>query len=133
MMEVWVDPATDRIKAIYYGCSTTSTFWTDQGYEKYGEVEEWMLPHEPPVIPLEMPPNPGYGIIVGADLQAEKPLHIQRTYMGVDFEFWCYVTQDIVDAYQGGLLNIGDVVSFVFIDHDTEKPLAQQKIMKTWT
>lgn len=48
MNEVWVDPATKRIKAVYRGCSTTSTVWADRGYEKYDTIEDWMLPMEPP-------------------------------------------------------------------------------------
>lgn len=84
---------------------------------------------EPVVVLL---PNPGYGVIIGADLGAEKPLHVRKVYKEKTFEFWCYVTQDIKDAYQAGNLALGDVVSFVFVDHETDKPLAQQKVVKTW-
>lgn len=76
--------------------------------------------------------NPTYGTIVGGDVRRNNPLHVQRTYNGVTYDFWCYVTQDIKDAYDGGVLRIGDKVIIVFIDGDPNKPLATQKVYKTW-
>lgn len=63
---------------------------------------------------------------------AEKPLKVSREYKGETYSFWCYVTQDIVDAYQAGNLSVGDYVSLVFVDADKGKPLVMQKIYKTW-
>lgn len=76
-MEVWVDPATKRIKAIYDGCSSNSQVWAEQGYEKYDRIEAWMSPIE------ELPPSPREfstiekilvekGIITEAEIRAKE-------------------------------------------------------------
>lgn len=64
-MEVWVDPETKRIKAVYQGCSTNSTVWVERGYEKHDNIEPWMLPLEPPQ--PDAPKYPEEIMIKGAD------------------------------------------------------------------
>ena len=146
---------TLQIDAVYHDSKTTSSVFKDPAvyvevnvsdppYEVSrnhkvvldgeGQVVD-STPFENPVQPqptVELPPNPGYAVIIGADLQAEKPLQVRRTYMGQDFTFWCYVTQDLKDLYDAGNLGLGDVVSLVYIDGDVEMALAQQKVFKTW-
>lgn len=146
---------TKQIDAVYRDCTTTSAVFKDPA--TYMEVNVVDPPYEvtrdhkvvldadgnvidtepspnpvQPVVVIEMPPNPGYGKIIGADIGAVKPLHVRRTYLGKDFDFWCYATQDIVDAYRAGVLAVGDIVTVFFIDDDLKKAVAAQKVYKTW-
>lgn len=54
-MEVWVEPATNRIKAIYSPGKYSGNVWQSRGYVAYDKVEPWMLPMEPPA---PEPPKP---------------------------------------------------------------------------
>lgn len=63
---------------------------------------------------------------------AEKPLMAERTYKGNTYVINCYVTEDLVEQYQAGKLQIGDFVTIIFVDGDSDKPLATQKVHKTW-
>lgn len=62
MMEVWVEPSTGRIKAVYRGCTTSSKVWSDAGYKKYDKIEDWMLPMKPPA-----PDPPAPTTLIGED------------------------------------------------------------------
>jgi len=68
----------------------------------------------------------------GIDPSQEKPIQVTRHWRGHTVQFRCYVTQDPVDAYQARKLSIGDYVLVVFVDQDRDKPLATQRIAKTW-
>lgn len=132
LMEVWIDPATNRIKAIYDGCSTTSTVWSDVGYVRYSKIEPWMLPHEnPPPIP-ELRMSLHEARVLSIDTGAVKPITARLFQEGNTFDVDCYVTQDMVDAYQAGKLAVGDWVLVYFIDEREDKAIVQQKIYKTW-
>lgn len=62
----------------------------------------------------------------------ERPLKVVVSYRGVDFPLDCYVSQDLVDAYGAGQLVVGDFVVIDFLEGHEDKPLAAQKIFKTW-
>ena len=68
----------------------------------------------------------------GIDPSKQKPLQVTRHWRGHTVQFRCYVTQDLVDAWQAGKLSVGDYVLVVFVDQDRGKPLATQKIAETW-
>ena len=46
----------------------------------------------------------------GIDPSQEKPIQVTRHWRGHTVQFRCYVTQDLVDAYQARKLSIGDYV-----------------------
>lgn len=146
---------TLQIDAVFRDCTTGSTVFKDPAI--YVEVNVLDPPYEVtrdhkvildaqgnvvdteahanpvrPAPPPEFPPNPGYGIVQEIDVMREKPLRVKKTWEGREYERWCYVTQDLKDAYDAGNLNPGDIVSYIFVDNDYDKPLAQQKVLKTW-
>lgn len=59
-----------------------------------------------------------------------KPLRVTRTWDGKEYTYDCFVTQDLVDAYQADKLEVGDHVLVYFDDQDRE--IATQKVFKTW-
>lgn len=77
-------------------------------------------------------PNPFHGRVVGGDPAAVKPLHVERDIEGQTRDYWCYVTEDVRDLYAAGRLSVGDVVIVIFVDHDLDKPLATQKVYRSW-
>ena len=83
-------------------------------------------------IPLNVLENSTYAIVEDFDAGGEKPLKVQRTVNEVPYSIWCYVTEDVKEAYVGGSLQIGDVVIVIFVDRDINKPLVQQKVFKSW-
>lgn len=97
--------------------------------EKKAEFDAFVEATE---IPLIIPENPTYAIIEEFSPSEEKPLKVIRTILGIEYHMWCYVTQDIKDAHVAGDLKIGDVVIVTFVDRDITKPLAQQKVFKSW-
>lgn len=131
-MEVWVDPATNQIKAIYDGCGTSSTVWADAGYEKHDKVESWMLPMEPLVEESKLRMSLHEARILSIDTGLVKPITARLHQDSDTFDADCYVTQDMVDLYQAGKLAVGDWVLVYFIDQREDKAIAQQKIYKTW-
>lgn len=70
--------------------------------------------------------------IISFDTEAVKPVKTKLIQDGNEFDVDCYVTQDLVDAYQAGDLKVGDWVLVYFIDQREDKAIAQQKIFKTW-
>ena len=66
------------------------------------------------------------------DPSRRKPIQVTRHWRGHTVQFRCYVTQDLVDAYRAGNLSVGDYVLVVFVDQDKGRPLATQKIARTW-
>lgn len=89
---------------------------------------------ENPVQPA--PPDPTrkihYAQVSKLNPDATKPLEVTREWMGEKVSVDCYVTQDLVDAYQADNLVVGDYVLVVFVDNDTDKPCATQKVYKSW-
>ena len=83
-------------------------------------------------IPLVIPENPTYAIIEEFNASAEKPLKVKRTLAGTEYHIWCYVSEEVKDAYVAGTLQIGDIVIVIFVDRDINKPLVQQKVYKSW-
>ena len=75
---------------------------------------------------------PHWAVVNSIDTEAVKPLQVTRSWHGYTVQFRCYVTQDIVDVYLAGKLAVGDYVLVVFVDRDKDKPLATQKIYKSW-
>jgi len=132
MMEIWVDPATKRIMAIYDPGRYTGTVWQDLGYEKYDAIEDWMLPMEPPVIEPKLRMSLHEAQILSINTAMTKPLTARLHQEGDVFDVPCYVTQDLMDAHQAGKLAVGDWVLVYFIDKRVSKAIAQQKIFKTW-
>lgn len=85
--------------------------------------------------PDPIPPFPiSRHITIVADFQPGqvKPLGVTLTYHGKDYTFYCFVTQDIVDAFLSGNLVIGDYVIVDFIEYDHTRPIASQKVKHTW-
>ena len=101
-------------------------FHTPQG------IEERELTAEEVMAFGEFPFCDHYGIITTIDTSAMRPIHAVVTYRDVDFDFDCFVTQDLVDQYIGGKIAIGDYVIVCFMENGADKPLASQKIYKTW-
>ena len=66
------------------------------------------------------------------NLTAVKPLQVTRTLDGRDYTFNCYVSESIISTYQAGKLAVGDFVVVAFVDGDLDKPLAMEKVRKTW-
>lgn len=80
----------------------------------------------------EITASPHWAVVNAFNAGQAKPLNVTRNWCGHNVELDCYVTQDVVDAYQGGNLSIGDYVLVDFVDGDLDKPLAVQKIYKSW-
>ena len=77
--------------------------------------------------------NSSHWAVVNAfNVGQAKPLNVTRTWCGHAVELDCYVTQDVVDNYQASSLAIGDYVLVDFVDGDLDKPLAVNKIYKSW-
>ena len=70
--------------------------------------------------------------VVSLDPQADRPLTVARPWEDHQVPIPCYVTQDLVDAFQAGTLSIGDFVFVVFADNDLDKPVATQRLYPTW-
>ncbi|GAH37726.1 unnamed protein product [marine sediment metagenome] len=66
-MQVYIDPETQEIKAVYTGCRTTSKEWSRRGYVEYSSIESWMKPYKSPVRP-----EPEYIKIVSKDGKTYK-------------------------------------------------------------
>lgn len=61
-----------------------------------------------------------------------RPIKV-RIFQNSDiFDIDCFVTQDLIDAYLDGKLNVDDWVLVYFIDKREDKAIVQQKILKTW-
>lgn len=131
MVEIWVNPADNRIMA-EYSHSTTSQEWVNQGYVKYNQYEPWMLPRIPPPPPVELRMSLHEAQITAINTALVRPITATVHQDGNQFPIDCFVTQDLVDAFQAGNLAVGDWVLIYFIDHREDKAIAQQKIFKTW-
>lgn len=83
-------------------------------------------------LPLTILENATYAIVEDFNASAEKPLKVKRTLAGTDYQIWCYVSESVKNDYIAGTLQIGDVVIVIFVDKDITKPLAQQKVYKSW-
>lgn len=100
------------------------------GKEKYEEVDDptWV---DKPYIPKPTLCT-HWAQVNDFDLTKTKPLQVRRTWEGKEYVFWCYVTREIKDLYDAGQLTIDDYVLVDFIEDDRERPLATEKIVKTW-
>jgi len=70
--------------------------------------------------------------IVGANLEAEKPLVVRRYWDGRTYDYDCYVGEELVLLWQNQKLRIGDIVLIEFLNNDPLSPIATLKIHKTW-
>ena len=70
-VEIWVNPATDRIMAIYDPGRYTGNVWQGLGYERYDKIEPWMkLKEQPapePLGPTVIIGEGGKEYVVGSD------------------------------------------------------------------
>lgn len=62
----------------------------------------------------------------------ERPLRVTRVWKSRTYTVDCYITQDVIDIYQAGNLAVGDYVLVMFVDGHRAKPLATQKVYKSW-
>jgi len=83
-----------------------------------------------PSLEPEPPRSTYFARITGFDVAATKSLTVVRTWQGNDYTYDCFVTQDIVDAYQAGKLAVGDYVLIHFDDEGRQ--IAMMKVYKTW-
>lgn len=99
------------------------------------EIDEGDLPcaYEPPTKPEPPPEGVTYWAqVAGFDAQATKPLQVTRVWQGDTITLWTYVTEQVKDAYLAGNLATGDFVLVVFVDSERDKPIATQKVFKSW-
>ena len=103
----------------------------EKGDEPHGTL---ILTDNIPPSPIPQPPMSTHSAeIIGADLQAEKPLQIRRVWEGRNYDYDCYVAEELVLLYQAGKLHIGDTVLVDFLDNDPLTPIAILKVHKTWS
>lgn len=104
----------------------------DPDWEKGDEPHGTMIftdEHEPPP-PIEPPKSTHFAKVTGFNPTELRPLSVVRTWEGQEYIHDCFVTQDIVDAYQAGNLSIGDFVLVHF--DDSGEQIAMMKIFRTW-
>lgn len=90
------------------------------GLLKYGDDEE------------TLPLCEHFAQITAMNPTQTRPLEATITYKGKQFPQKCFVTQDLVDAYQAGKLKVGDWVVVHFTENMPDRPIATQKVYKTW-
>jgi len=146
---------TEQIDAIFRDCQTNSAVWKDVTVYVEVNVEDppymvtrdhkVVLAVDGNVIGTVYSPNPfqplylvtlplcqHVGKITAFQPGNPKPLVVTITYRNVDFSRSCYVTQDVADAYVAGTLHVGDWVIVDFLEGHEDKPIAAQKVYKTW-
>lgn len=142
---------TKQIDAIYRDCDTNSPVFRDESVYTRAEIpDEWgatrehkvvldngnvigIEPSENPIQPEVEPPLSTHWAQVNAvDELKTKPLQVRRTWNGKEYVFWCYISNTIKEIWDANKLNIDDFVVVDFIEHEKDKPLATEKIIKTW-
>lgn len=86
---------------------------------------EWVSDDDAPTVPH-------WARIESFSVGTKKPLNVIRSWKGHTIRLACYVTQDIVEAFQSDRLSVGDYVIVEFMDGSLDSPVAVQKIFKSW-
>lgn len=73
---------------------------------------------------------------------AVKPATVTRIFLteggfttlwnGKEYQYDCYVTQNIVDEWQAGKIAVGDFVLIHYLEGDITKPILTHKIYHSW-
>lgn len=90
-----------------------------------------------PITYEDLPWSDHIGKLTDIDNTRKKPAEITRRYQGINYSFWCLVTQNVVDQYMAGALEIGDYVVVTFIEEipdNTEYnvPIVIGKVYESW-
>ncbi|MFC1924290.1 hypothetical protein ACFLXA_02870 [Chloroflexota bacterium] len=85
----------------------------------------------------ELPCSEHIGKLVAVNPSLAKPATIRRSFMGVDYDIKCVVTQSVKDQFQSGALKVNDYVLVSFIEeipNGIERNIAvvTDKIYKSW-
>lgn len=103
------------------------------GKDLVREFKDGVLVNEYEVdTPAILPLCSHFGKILALNAGQERPLSVQIIHKGDAFNRDCYVTQDLVEQYQSEKLKVGDYVRVDFLENAPDRPLASQKIYKTW-
>ena len=98
----------------------------------YDDVDDTFVEDGESPTPRGAPALAHWARVAAFNPGTEKPLCVKRNWHGADVEVNCYVSQGVKDAYLGGTLAIDDFVLVVFVEGEIDKPLAVEKIVKTW-
>ena len=86
----------------------------------------------------DLPWSGHIGRLMDVDPNRPKPAQVRRFYMDETYDFWCLVTQTVVDEYIAGDIEIGDWVTVHFMEEipqSTEYHIAivTGKVYESWS
>ena len=85
------------------------------------------------VVPKYIPPVSSFwAVLESVNVSAVKPARVRRNWLGTDYVFDCYVSQQMKDEYQAGNVAIGDYVLVECLDWDPDKMGVVAKVFKSW-
>jgi len=67
--------------------------------------------------------------VISINIEATKPVQVERTIQGQTYNVDCYVTKAVKDLYLLGNLNINDKVVVAFLESDPQKAIIIAKII----
>lgn len=71
------------------------------------------------------------GQIISADLGTEKPLKVRRVWEDRNFDYDCYISEELALLWQADKLHTGDIVVVEFLNQDELSPIATLKVHRT--
>ena len=77
----------------------------------------------------EPPRSTHVSTLIAIDTSAVRPARVKRVYMGIDYFYDCFVTENVKDQFLQGDVQIGD---FVLVHFDDGEQVVTNKVFKSW-